>query len=156
MESTLIPTQAKRNKWHLKEQSIGPDILADIEDKALIGIGILTGDVVCLKKGSLVWWNGPNAKWKCSNAASTDWTSLEKAKSPILNSPPKQRVAYEKKFHDCGGCHFTGPPMIASDGDDGPKDYDLWYLSIEHRIWLPVPKGYTVCEDKDPFNNLYN
>jgi hypothetical protein len=46
----------------LKLQGIGPDILGDINDKVLSGIGISTGDIIHIKKGSTIWWNGPNAK----------------------------------------------------------------------------------------------
>ncbi|KIK93716.1 hypothetical protein PAXRUDRAFT_144441, partial [Paxillus rubicundulus Ve08.2h10] len=112
----------------LAGQHIGPDILPEIKDKILaVEIGILVGNIICLKKGSINWWKGPNAK------------------SPT--HPPQKMVAYER-YHNGGGCHFTRPLMIAGDGnDDGPKDYDLWYQSTDHSAWLPVPKGYIICED---------
>lgn len=40
--------------------------------------------------------------------------------------------------------------MITGDGDDNAaKDYDLWYQSTDHSTWLPVLRGFIVCEDED-------
>ena len=41
--------------------------------------------------------------------------------------------------------------------DDGPKDYNLWYQSMDHSVWLPGPKGYVVSEDmeEDPANSFF-
>jgi hypothetical protein len=46
----------------LELQGIGLDILGDIDDKVLSGISISTGDIIRIKKGSTIWWNGPDAK----------------------------------------------------------------------------------------------
>ena len=129
-------------KQRLAVQHIGPDIFSEIDNKMLTTeIGIPTGDIICLKEGSTVWWNGPDAKQKCSN---TDWSSTSHLKS--LTHCPQKMVAYEKKYHGGGASCFTGPPMIAGD-DDGPEDYNIQYQSAEHGAWLLVPKGFTVCED---------
>lgn len=45
-------------------KGFGPDILSDIDDSALVALGISEGDVLCFKNGSHRWWNGPNAKRK--------------------------------------------------------------------------------------------
>ena len=127
----------------LRAQSIGPHILAETDDKMLSRIGIAIGNIICLKKGSTVWWNGLDAKWKCSKTGQSNVDQPQhKEKSPVC-PPPKKKVAYEKKYHDGSGSCFMGPLMQADGGDDNPsKDYNLWYQSVEHGIWLPVPKGY--------------
>ena len=75
-------------KQRLAVQHIGPDIFSEIDNKMLTTeIGIPTGDIICLKKGSTVWWNGPDAKQKCSN---TDWSSTSHLKS--LTHCPQKRL----------------------------------------------------------------
>ncbi|KAI6044132.1 hypothetical protein EDC04DRAFT_2599718 [Pisolithus marmoratus] len=45
------------------EQShIRPNILPDVDDKFLADLGISAGDAICLKKGSISWWNGHDVK----------------------------------------------------------------------------------------------
>ena len=69
-------------------QHIGPDIFSEIDNKMLTTeIGIPTGDIICLKEGSTVWWNGPDAKQKCSN---TDWSLTSHLKS--LTHCPQKRL----------------------------------------------------------------
>ncbi|KAG8213549.1 hypothetical protein J3R82DRAFT_10200, partial [Butyriboletus roseoflavus] len=123
---------------------IGPNILSEINDRIFtVEIGILTGNIVCLKNGSIIWWNGPDAECKHSNI---NQSSMSQSRSPAHQ--PQKRVAYEKKFHSGGGCCFTGPLMIAEDGSgDMSKDYELWYQSIDHSIWLSIPREFTVCEN---------
>ncbi|KAF8546997.1 hypothetical protein OG21DRAFT_1370570, partial [Imleria badia] len=122
-ETDLHVQDATVYEWKLAAQHIGPDILSEIDDKTLLGIGIPTGDIIRLKKGCTVWWNGPDAKRRRSN---TDQSSRDKSKSPTR--PLQKRVAYKKKYFGGGGCHFTGPPMIPGDGDnDATMDYNLWY-----------------------------
>ncbi|KAI5981255.1 hypothetical protein EDC04DRAFT_2510520, partial [Pisolithus marmoratus] len=41
---------------------IGPDILPNIDNKFLVGLGLSVGNAIHLKRGSIAWWNGPNAK----------------------------------------------------------------------------------------------
>ncbi|KAF8836892.1 hypothetical protein BDN67DRAFT_867343, partial [Paxillus ammoniavirescens] len=53
-------------KGTLQLQDIDPDILSDVSDQTLQDIGMSMGDIIRLKKGSATWWNGPDAKWKCS------------------------------------------------------------------------------------------
>ncbi|KAI6099447.1 hypothetical protein EV401DRAFT_1804613, partial [Pisolithus croceorrhizus] len=49
-------------KSALEMHGIGPDILPDVNDKLLADLGLSAGDAIHLKKGSIAWWNGPNAK----------------------------------------------------------------------------------------------
>ncbi|KAF9238399.1 hypothetical protein BU15DRAFT_47788, partial [Melanogaster broomeanus] len=124
-------------------QDIGPDILPDVSDQTLKDVGMSTGDIIRLKKGSITWWNGPDVKRKHSDTV-TDLT-------------PVQKIAYEKRYHEGGASRFSGGPMRADDdNDDGTRaslDYDLFYRSNEHAQWLPVPKGFIVDDkgDEDPF-----
>ncbi|KIK18458.1 hypothetical protein PISMIDRAFT_14367 [Pisolithus microcarpus 441] len=48
---------------------IRPDVLPDVDDKFLAGLGLSAGDAIHLKRGSIAWWNSPNAKRKQSNAS---------------------------------------------------------------------------------------
>ncbi|KAF8132039.1 hypothetical protein EV363DRAFT_1480092 [Boletus edulis] len=151
-ETELHVLNATAFERRLAAQHIGPDILPEIDDKTLASeIGIPAGDIVRLKKGSTVWWNGPDAKRKRSD---TGQSSASHPKSPTR--PRQKRVAYEKRYHDKGASRFTGPPMIAGDDDeDKDKDYDIWYESTEHQKWLPVPRGFIVCEDAEEDNETF-
>ena len=80
-ETELHVKNATAFEWRLAAQHIGPDILPEIEDKILaMEIGIPAGDIVHLKKVSITWWNGPEAKRKRSN---TDQSSASQPGSPI-------------------------------------------------------------------------
>ncbi|KIK82027.1 hypothetical protein PAXRUDRAFT_14938 [Paxillus rubicundulus Ve08.2h10] len=132
------------HKPALEINGIGPNILFNIEDKFLADLGISAGDVIHLKKGSTVWWNGPDAKQKRSDTATSE------------AKPPVKKVAYQKKYHNGGGCRFTGPLMQQDDSDTSPASgqyYDLLYFCDAQNQWLPVPHGFRVDEDvdKDPF-----
>lgn len=148
-EKDLGVSDATMYEQKLQVQHIGPDILGDIDDKILLGIGIPTGDIIHLKMGCTVWWNGPDAKRKCSN------TDQSQSGQAIASSPPKKKISYKKKYYGGGSCHFKGPPMEPGN-DDPQKDYDLWYYSTEHGVLLSVPKGYVVCEDaEDPVDSFF-
>lgn len=109
-------------------QHIGPNIISKISDKILFNIEIPTGDIICLKRDWMVWWNGPDAKQKHSN---TDQISTSKSRSPTCSL--QKKVIYEKKYHDSSGCHFTAFSMIPSN-NNGPRDYDLWYQLTDHGV----------------------
>ncbi|KAG9317923.1 hypothetical protein JVU11DRAFT_2155 [Chiua virens] len=144
-EMELHIVNATTYEQRLAVQHIRPDIFAKIDDKTLIAeIRIPTGDIIHLKKGSTVWWNGLDAKQKRSDMGQSQ------SKSPAHWA--SKRITYEKKYHNGGGCHFTGPPMIAGDDDGPPKDYDLWCQSTDHGAWLPAPQGFIVCKDEDKDN----
>ncbi|KAG9309093.1 hypothetical protein JVU11DRAFT_10976 [Chiua virens] len=121
----------------LENNGISPNILPDVKDKFLTDLGILlAGDVICLKKGSMVWWNGPDAKQKQSNTVTSE------------DEQPVKRVAYQKRFHDGGGSRFTGLPMMP--GSLPLLDYDLLYFCDAQNQWLPIPCGFIVVEDDEP------
>jgi hypothetical protein len=75
----------------LELQGIGLDILGNIDDKVLSGIGISMGDIIRIKKGSTIWWNGPNAKRKRSNTSTSSGTEHGQFGSPKAE-PPKKRL----------------------------------------------------------------
>ncbi|KIK95411.1 hypothetical protein PAXRUDRAFT_11457 [Paxillus rubicundulus Ve08.2h10] len=63
-EEHLGVCHAQLHKSALETNGIGPNILFNVEDKFLADLGISAGDVICLKKGSMAWWNGPDVKQK--------------------------------------------------------------------------------------------
>ncbi|KIK91253.1 hypothetical protein PAXRUDRAFT_149910 [Paxillus rubicundulus Ve08.2h10] len=135
----------------LQLHGIGPKILPDIDDKKLAGVGVSAGDIIHLKKGGVVWWNGPDAKRKHSDTITATGMG-----SPFTSPdrPVRKRVSYEKRYHDGSASHFSGPPMTM-DRDDGSgdgvgtKDYTIFYCSDVHQQWLPVPHGFVVDEEED-------
>ncbi|KAI6033484.1 hypothetical protein BKA83DRAFT_4120971 [Pisolithus microcarpus] len=142
-ETNLGVRYAMSYKSILEMHRIGPDILLDVDDKLLSEFGISAGDAIRLKKGSMAWWNGPDAKRKRSDASA----SAEDAQQPAI----KKRVSYNKKYHEGGGCRFTGPPMRKDDRnpDFQPElDYDFFYYCDTQKQWLPVPAGFVVDEDE--------
>ena len=96
----------------------------------VIGISISTGDIICLKKGSVIWWNGPDAKWKQSNTSTSSgsehgWSGFPKADS----EPPKKKIAYEKWYHEGDGSRFSAGLMQPDDGGGAlGMDLDLCIL----------------------------
>ena len=143
-ETSLGVRHALSYKSALELHGIGPDILPNVDDKLLSDLGISAGDSIRLKKGSIAWWNGADAKRKRSN---TSASSVETS-----NQRPSKRLSYEKRFHDGGGCRFSAPPMRKDDNDDGlpvEHDYDLFYQCETLKQWLPVPHGYSVDEDAE-------
>ncbi|KIK91171.1 hypothetical protein PAXRUDRAFT_150098, partial [Paxillus rubicundulus Ve08.2h10] len=102
-EMELHVENATMFEQRLAGQHISPDILPKIEDKILaVKIGIPAGDIICLKKGSIKWWNGPNAKPKCSN------THQSQLRSRSATHPPQKRVVWQQLLlhwtsNDCRG-----------------------------------------------------
>ncbi|KAF9242403.1 hypothetical protein BU15DRAFT_32690, partial [Melanogaster broomeanus] len=98
------------------EKHLGPDILSDVSDQTLCDIEMSMGDVIRLKKGSATWWNGPDAKCKCSK------TNADSNPS----KPVTKKIAYEKRYHTGGASRS----MRADDGDENGTgsslDYYLW------------------------------
>ena len=120
----------------LENNGIGPDILPDVKDKFLTDLGILPGDVIRLKKGSTVWWNGPDVKRKRRNTATSE------------DEQPVKRVVYQKQFHGGGGARFTG--LLMRPGSPPLLDYDLLYFCNVQNQWLLIPHGFIVAEDGEP------
>ncbi|KAL4062950.1 hypothetical protein V8B97DRAFT_1846840, partial [Scleroderma yunnanense] len=108
-----------------------PDILPDVNDKLLSNLGTSVGDVICLKKASITWWNRLDAKHKQSN------TSILAAALDIQEPPAKKQVSYQKKYYNRGGCWFSRPPMWRdNDTDNGllvDHDHDLLYFCDTQR-----------------------
>ncbi|KAF8123999.1 hypothetical protein EV363DRAFT_1178820, partial [Boletus edulis] len=118
---THLSIQHASTYWHaLNLQGIGWDILADMDNQVLAGIGISMGDIVHLKKGSVVWWNGPKAKRKWSDTVTSSGTERSKTE------PQKKKVAYKKQYHAGGGNRFLGLAMEEGDADLN-SDFDLYY-----------------------------
>ncbi|KIK24630.1 hypothetical protein PISMIDRAFT_10069 [Pisolithus microcarpus 441] len=67
---------------------ISPDILPDVDDKLLSEFGISPGDAICLKKGSMAWWNGPDANHKQSKASAS---ALTEEAQQLPAKPPMQK-----------------------------------------------------------------
>ena len=146
-ETHLGVRDATTYERELEIQGIGPDILNVVDDQMLSSMGIPTGDIIRLKRGSTVWWNSSDSKRKRSNT---------EASSESSGAHPPRKVAYKKHYHDSGGCHFSGPPMQPDDAGNsqfGPvQDYQLFYKCDTQNLWLPVPQGYMVnanAEDKE-------
>ena len=125
-------------------EDIGPDILTDVSDQTLQDMGMNTGEIIRLKKGSALWWIGPDAKRKRSDSEPLAKSQL----NLTLDRPNVKKIAYERRYFRGGASHFGAGPMRFDDGDDsgGPRDYDIFYYSDEHAQWLPVPKGFSVDE----------
>ncbi|KIJ21121.1 hypothetical protein PAXINDRAFT_6893 [Paxillus involutus ATCC 200175] len=157
-ETCLGVRHASTYEPGLQLHGIGPDILPDIDDKTLAGVGISAGDIIRLKKGSVVWWNSPDAKRKRSDTITATGTG-----SPFTSPdrPARKRVSYEKRYHDGGASRFSGPPMTVDEDDGlgdgvGTKDYTVFYRSNVHQQWLPVPHGFVVDEEEDLDTNEAN
>jgi hypothetical protein len=103
-ETHLGVRHALTYKSSLELNGIGPDILLDVDDKLLARLGISTGDVICLKNGSMAWWNGPEAKRKRSNTVSDTSDGCQASEEP----PAKKKVFYKQKFCNGGGMAFSG------------------------------------------------
>ncbi|KAI6009267.1 hypothetical protein EDC04DRAFT_2906607 [Pisolithus marmoratus] len=71
-EANLSVHHAMSYKSAFELHGIRPDILPDIDDKFLAGLGLSAGNVICLKRGSVAWWNGPNVKQKWSNTSASN------------------------------------------------------------------------------------
>ena len=107
-------------------------------DKALEKVGIHPGDVIHLKDGTAVWWNGPDAKRKRVDS------NNEEAGEP---SAKCDSIAYVRQFDEGGGSHFSGLLMVG--GDYFVPGETLWYKCITKGEWLPLPPRYTVVMEED-------
>jgi hypothetical protein len=98
----------------LHHKGYGPDILPDVDDPALMAVGISAGDVLCLKNGSQKWWNGPDAKYKFDEDADNSFFSSNKSRD-ISDDHIDKRCHYEYLFPDGGGTRYNGLPMKEGD-----------------------------------------
>lgn len=118
----------------LRRKGFGPDILSDIDDSALVALGISEGDVLRLKNGSRRWWNGPDAKRKL--AEDDDNRSRDTSDDHV-----DKRCHYEFLFPEGGGTRYSGPPM--KEGDRGLHDDSTTYWDEGRQKMVPIPEGYT-------------
>jgi hypothetical protein len=86
----------------------GPDILHLIEDTALQCIGLLEGDIICLKQNALCWWNLELETNKCK------WSDDDEGGSTCSvprtpHTPPNVKIRYKKRYHDGGCARLYGP-----------------------------------------------
>jgi len=150
VETHLGVQHASTFESALQIQGIGPDILPEVDNKILSKLGTSAGDILHLKKGSMTWWNGLDAKRKRSNT-----TTSSSSAAVAREEPAYKKVSYEKRYHEGGGSWFSGPPMKRDEDDPDAApiehDYDLFYRCEIHKQWLPIPHGYSVDEDMDPF-----
>lgn len=158
-QSPVIPTPTKLNRFlqyaesnlgvenaqalepTLRGLGAGPDILPEMDDTVLREAGINPGDIIRLKRGSKVWWSGPEAKRKRTA------TQSEPAEAPQAT---KRKFQYERRYDDGGAARITGGPIMpAEDGDDGReyRDFDWYYKCENANDWLPVPRGWIVEEE---------
>ncbi|KAI6016777.1 hypothetical protein PISMIDRAFT_18143 [Pisolithus microcarpus 441] len=89
-ETNLGVHNATQFEESLELQGIGPDILAEVDNKVLTDAGISISNIIRLKRGCMAWWNSADAKQKHSN------TEVSVHSTDLPTHPPKRRVAYEK------------------------------------------------------------
>ncbi|KAF9233020.1 hypothetical protein BU15DRAFT_66950 [Melanogaster broomeanus] len=131
----------------LRQLGAGPDILAEMSDSDLSKAGLNPGDIICLKRGAMVWWNGPDAKRKRS-------MTLSESTQP----PEKHLFQYEKRWgSDKGKARISGGPMRRrEDGEEPDGDGVYYYKCGNRQEWVPIPQGWTFDEegtsdDDNPF-----
>ncbi|KIK75745.1 hypothetical protein PAXRUDRAFT_171852 [Paxillus rubicundulus Ve08.2h10] len=79
------------------QKHLGVSNATAFEDELqLQDIGMSTGDIIRLKRGSATWWNGPDAKWKHSG---TIFDS-----NP--NKPVTKKIAYKTHNVVLGYCRI--------------------------------------------------
>jgi hypothetical protein len=127
----------------LKRKSYGPDILSQVPDSDLAGLGIPPGDIIRLKNGSEGWWK----KQKQAGDKGPDTNSFFNEQDQQKDDDEKT-VGYEYKYPDGGGVHYSGPPMIR--GDQGPHDICTTYYNEACQERLPIPSGFTAPPYGDP------
>jgi hypothetical protein len=126
----------------LKRKSYGPDILSQVPDSDLAGLGIPPGDIIRLKNGSEGWWK----KQKQVGGKGPDANSFNQDQQK--DEEEEETVGYEYKYPDGGGVHYSGPPMIR--GDQGPHDSSTTYYNQACHARLPIPLGFTASPYGDP------
>ncbi|KAG1736185.1 hypothetical protein EDB19DRAFT_1830002 [Suillus lakei] len=122
---------------------------ASTYEPSLCGIG--AGDIIRLKKGSVIWWNGPLVK----SSTKCQWSDTTES-----NIPKYKKFQYERRYHDGGRAWFSGSCMKP---DEHPLmerpdlDYDLYYFCENRQSWVIFPPGFTFesegdhADAEDPF-----
>jgi hypothetical protein len=126
----------------LRRKGYGPDILPDVDDAALVALGISEGDVLRLKNGSRKWWNGPDAKRKLAEDDDSFFSNtLSNRSRDTSDDHVDKRYHYELLFPEGGGTRYNGPPI--KKGDRGFHDDSTTYWDERQRKMVPIPVGYT-------------
>ena len=101
-------------------------------------VGIYPGNVIHLKDGAIMWWNGPDAKRKRVDGEGD------------ISEPPANHdvVDYERRFDDGSGSWFSGPPMVGGDYEE-VLGKTLWYKCTAHKDWFPILHRHTVIVEED-------
>jgi hypothetical protein len=123
----------------LCHKGYGPDILPDVDDSALMALGISAGDILRLKNGSQKWWNGPDAKRKFDEDVDNSFFSNKS--QDVSDDHIDKHCHYEYLFPDGGGTQYNGPPM--KEGDWGAYDDSTTYWDEGWQKMVPIPAGYT-------------
>lgn len=121
--------------YSMEDKGYGPDILHEVPDSDLKGIGIKPGDVLRLKRDAPLWFNGPDAKRRRLVSGSTS-----RARD---DSVPATRTRFEKQWSDGGRASSFGDSMRPL-GPDEERDcsFDWYYFSELTKSMIPVPPGY--------------
>ncbi|EIM85429.1 uncharacterized protein STEHIDRAFT_59298 [Stereum hirsutum FP-91666 SS1] len=125
-------------QFSMEAHAYGPDILDSVTDAELMSeLKIKRGDVLRLKRGAPVWWNGPLAKRPRVDAEVAEGEGSDMMK-----------VRFERRWAD-GAQRLYGPRIVRWDGPTPERDYEDWYFSEEADDWLKVPEGYIpeFCSD---------
>jgi hypothetical protein len=131
----------------LKHKSYGPDILSQVPDSDLAGLGIPPGDIIRLKNGSGGWWKKQKQASDNGPGANSFFNQQLQQKDD-----DERTVGYEYKYPNGGRVHYSGPPMIH--GDQGPHDSRTTYYNAACHERLPIPSGFTALPYGDPEADL--
>ncbi|KDQ19178.1 hypothetical protein BOTBODRAFT_42054 [Botryobasidium botryosum FD-172 SS1] len=142
-EEKLGVEDAMQHEAALRQEKYGPDILGSVPDKDLAALCIPKGNIICLKAGSLKWFNSPDAKCKHSEVDPHVNTSRD-GPSMVL----KKKIRCQRRYSGDGLGMFWAAPPICTD-EPSMTNRNLDYYSEEL-----VPDGYIVNEGGDSDDDL--
>lgn len=133
----------------MKRRSYGPDILKAVSDKDLLELGMAHGDVLRLKRGTTKWWGSQEAKRKYA-----DMTGDDNDRNSDRNTASNTRIHYERAYRtpagEPDGYHsWFGPPLVDEDMTDA--DRETTYFDEATQRKMPIPEGFTIPMDDNPF-----
>ncbi|KAK0435228.1 uncharacterized protein EV420DRAFT_1317888 [Desarmillaria tabescens] len=144
-EEKLGVANAKAYEEQFSREGLGPDILDSVDSQDLRQMGLTTSDVIRLKKGAPLWWNGPDAKRKATDDATP-------SAGPM---PPTKKVCFEKCYLDGSGARTLFGPRLERIDDplDLPESpgYVWYYLCEARNEFVPVPEGFIPVIDGEEF-----
>ena len=128
----------------LVAKGYGPDILHLVSDESLQNIGILPGDVIRLKGGSVAWWNSVDAKRKLP------LFDLDDAR-PNPSTPPNKTVHYERCYAEGGAKTFWGPILepLSGNNTQSVEDRETSFYCPIRKGMVPIPAGFVVPMTED-------